>query len=173
MPTIKYYSHFTIMPNKLLLTYKFRVFFSPRNDRRRQLFLDINNAMLVLFFGFNYVQAGDSRAPLEWLESSKLNGRRAPFNIHSVIKQNFKLIKSCFNNSVVMNKRARGDGFDLFAFCCDRKLLTCMVRERSRHAALLLRACSGLLVKAWWQVNKLIYVRIYSKCFRVPRRCSL
>lgn len=28
VPTIKYYSHFTIMPNKLLLTYKFRVFFS-------------------------------------------------------------------------------------------------------------------------------------------------
>lgn len=49
------------MPNKLLLTYKFRAFFSLRKDRRRQLFLDINNAMLVLFFGFNYVQAGDSR----------------------------------------------------------------------------------------------------------------
>lgn len=115
------------MPNKLLLTYKFRGFFSRRNDRRRQLFLDINNAMLVLFFGFNYVQAGDSRRGrsderaarrLEWVESSKLNGRRAPFNIHSVIKQNFKLIKSCFNNSVVMNKSARGDGFDLFALCC-------------------------------------------------------
>lgn len=59
--------------------------------------------MLVLFFGFNYIQAGDSRFDaarrLEWVESSKLNGRRAPFNIHSVIKQNFKLIKIGFNKS--------------------------------------------------------------------------
>lgn len=86
--TIKYYSHFTIMPDKLILTYKFRVF-SYKNSRRRQLFLNrniINNALLVLFFGFNCVQSVIVRDSISTkrLKCSKLVRRRAAFNIHRV-----------------------------------------------------------------------------------------
>lgn len=60
MPTIKYYSHFTIMPNKRLLTYKFRASFS--KQPKAPALSDINSASSV--FGLNYEEM--MAAPNGW-----------------------------------------------------------------------------------------------------------